>query len=149
MRCPHCHATVADDAVFCPHCGHLYRPARCDVHPERPAVGRCVLCERAVCDACATDGHAVRCPQHTDVPVVEGWAQVTTANGEIEAQLLAERLRAAGIDAQIFSQQDHAFGVLVGDLGLVRVLVPAADYRRAREVLAEEPPPDEALAPPT
>ena len=142
MRCPHCHAEVADDAAFCPQCGHLHRPARCDRHPERPAIGRCVLCERAVCDACAANGHAIRCPEHADVPVVEGWAQVTTASGEIEGQLLVERLRAAGIEAQVFSQQDHAFGVLVGDLGLVRVLVPASDYRRAQEVLATAPSAD-------
>lgn len=122
----------------CPVCGTLAEPVACDEHPDRPAVGRCVLCGRAVCEACrAGDRRAVRCAEHRTVPVIEGWAQVYTTGSEFEARLVSENLRAEGIDSQIFSQRDHMFTVELGDLSLVRLLVPAWHYDTARTVIRQ------------
>src|SRR5690606_36928406 len=113
----------------CPACGALREKIVCDQHPELAAVGRCVVCGRALCDACAADeGRAVSCADHAGVRVIERWAQVYNATSDVEAQLLRDNLRAEGIDAQIFSQRDRAFSVDLGELSMVRLLVPVWDY---------------------
>lgn len=163
QTCPSCDTDVADAAAACPACGSnlapiactrcgtefrgsdacpacgtLAEPASCDLHPDREAVGRCVLCGRAVCDECrAGDRRAVRCAEHRTVPVIEGWAQVYTTGSELEARLVSENLRAEGIDSQIFSQRDNMFNVELGDLSLVRLLVPAWHYDAARSVIRQ------------
>lgn len=160
-RCPECgapapepgdHEEVPDAEVYvcgrceeefagsdaCPACGTLREKVACDVHPEREAAGRCVVCGRAVCAACAAEeGRAVRCGDHAGVRVIEGWAQVYSATSDVEAQLLRDNLRAEGIDAQIFSQRDRAFSVELGELSIVRLLVPVWDYERGLTVIRE------------
>lgn len=135
--CARCEeAFTGSDA--CPACGTLREKVACELHPEREAVGRCVVCARAVCEACAGDtGRAVRCDEHADVRVIEGWAQVYSATSDVEAQLLRDNLRAEGIDAQIFSQRDRAFSVDLGELSIVRLLVPVWEYERGLTVIRD------------
>ena len=68
---------------------------------------------------------------------MEGWAQVYHASSDVEAQLLRDNLRAEGIDAQIFSQRDRAFSVDLGELSIVRLLVPAWDHERGLGIIRE------------
>lgn len=60
------------------------------------------------------------------------------------AQLLASALQAADIDAHVLSQMDHAHMIGVAGMAIIRVLVPSAQYERAREHLDEidAPTPD-------
>ena len=160
-QCPECGAPAPESGVYggepggevyvcarceeeftgsdaCPACGALREEVACDRHPDREAVGRCVVCGRAVCDECGTDdGRAVRCADHGGVRVIEGWAQVYSATNDVEAQLLRDNLRAEGIDAQIFSQRDRAFSVDLGELSIVRLLVPVWDFERGLNVIRE------------
>lgn len=158
-RCPECGAAVGDpgegseggvvyvcerceeeftDSDSCPACGTLRVPIRCDLHPDREAVGRCVVCGKAVCDDCgAREGRSIRCTEHAGVRVMEGWAQVYSATSDVEAQLLRDNLRAEGIDAQIFSQRDRAFSVDLGELSIVRLLVPVWEYERGLDIIRE------------
>lgn len=121
----------------CPACGELREPAVCDHHPDRAAAGRCVVCSRAVCEQCGEERRAYLCREHQGVPVIEGWAQVYSANTEFEAQLLRENLRAEGIDAQIFSQRDTTFSVDLGELSIVRLLVPVWEYDNALSLIRD------------
>ncbi|HEX9109076.1 MAG TPA: zinc-ribbon domain-containing protein [Longimicrobiales bacterium] len=137
-ECSNCGATVPADAA-CPVCGQLPAPAACATHPERLAEGACVVCGREVCEVC-DHGQSTEylCESHQDVGVTEGWAEVYSANDDLEADLVRDNLQAAGIDAQVLSQKDHfSFTVDLGDLARVRVLVPAFDYETARQTLAQ------------
>lgn len=51
--------------------------------------------------------------------------------------MMAGTLRATGLEAQIFSQKDHANVVELGGLAIVKVLVPAYQYERACQVLED------------
>jgi hypothetical protein len=147
--CPHCAADAP--VVKCERCGERYRGAdacpacgaaretlACAEHPDREAAGRCVVCGRAVCDECRVDDrYAFLCREHEGVMVIEGWAQVYSAPNEFEAQLLRENLRAEGIDAQIYSQRDTSFSVDLGELSIVRLLVPVWEYEHALHVIRE------------
>lgn len=122
----------------CPACGTLDAPVPCQLHPERDAQDRCVVCGQALCEECrASEGRAALCTAHESVRVIEGWAQVYSATSDFEAQLLRDNLRSEGIDAQMFSQRDRAFSVDLGELSIVRLLVPVWEYERALTVIRE------------
>jgi hypothetical protein len=135
--CPQCRRDYEEQEA-CPGCGRLEVEAVCERHPGRAARGVCVVCGSAVCDEC--DADEVReflCPEHHAVPIIDGWAQVYTTSDDMEAELIRDNLRAEGLEAELLSQKDHfAVPVEFGDLSLVRVLVPAADYTDALIVLA-------------
>jgi len=136
-RCPVCGEEYSG-ADACPACGTLREEVPCDVHPDRAAVGRCVVCGRAVCEECrGSDRGAIRCLDHASVKVIEGWAQVYSTTNEFEGQLVRENLRAEGIDAQIYSQRDRAFSLDLGELSIVRLLVPVWEYERALQTIRE------------
>lgn len=67
--------------------------------------------------------------------MIEGWTEVYAPGDELEAQLMSDMLRAEGIDAQVYSQQDHIYAVRVGELGRVRLLVPDGERERATELV--------------
>lgn len=69
--------------------------------------------------------------------MIEGWTEVYAPADELEAQLLGDALRAEGIDAQVYSQQDHIYAVRVGELGRVRLLVPSSERERALELIQD------------
>jgi hypothetical protein len=134
-RCPRCHEDYRGRDA-CPACGAVREPVPCDDHPERPAAGRCVICGKALCDSCQeTEARAFLCPDHRDIVVIEGWAQVYSTTSEFEARLVAENLRAEGIDAQAYSQKDNMFTVELGELSIVRVLSPVLEYEHALGVI--------------
>lgn len=147
---PGCPSCAADEEVFrcarcaerfrgsdaCPACGHLREAAACQLHPDREAIGRCVICGEAVCDECSSgESRAHLCEAHRTVVVIGGWAQVYSTASEFEASLVRENLEAEGIDARIFSQRDRAFSVDLGELSIVRLLVPAFAYEQALQLI--------------
>lgn len=137
FRCARCE-TEYEGADACPACGTLRVEARCETHPDRAAAGRCVICGRAICADCqAGDRDAFLCEEHRTVRMIEGWAQVYSTTGELEAQLLRENLRAEGIEAQTYSQKDHIYPVDLGELSIVRVMVPVWEYGAALEVIRD------------
>lgn len=116
----------------------LPRVSRCAEHPEALTSMACAVCGRPVCAACdAGNRHASRCPEHESVRLVQGWAEVLQTVDDAEAELFTGRLRALGLDAHVLSQKDHVHVLSVGALAVVRVLVPAWQWDRARAALAE------------
>lgn len=135
FHCARCAEDYAGGAA-CPVCGAFREPTPCAVHPDRMAPGRCVVCGTALCDECDAGGHrAFLCADHRGVRLTEGWAEVYTTTSEFEAQLLRDNLRAEGIEAQTFSQRDRIFSVDLGELSIVRLLVPVWRYPEARELI--------------
>lgn len=135
FRCARCEAEYDGDAA-CPVCGCLPTPVPCLVHTDQLAHSRCVLCDRTVCEAEASQLRApALCTEHRGAPIIGDWAQVYTTSGEMEAQLVAENLRAEGIDAEVFSQSTRVFPVDLGELSIVRVLVPVWEYSAAAALI--------------
>lgn len=69
--------------------------------------------------------------------VIQGWAQVYTTTSEFEAQLLRDNLQAEGINARIFSQKDNMLSVDLGELSIVRLLVPAWEFEHADRIVRD------------
>jgi predicted RNA-binding Zn-ribbon protein involved in translation (DUF1610 family) len=131
FRCRRCESEY-EEADACPVCGALREPVPCAEHPDRPAHSRCVICGRAVCSRDVPEGREpALCADHGSVPVIEGWAQVYSTTTEMEARLLRDNLLSEGIDAQVFSQNDRSFPVEMGELSIVRLLVPVWEYEAA------------------
>jgi hypothetical protein len=137
VRCRRCGEEFkAADA--CPACGLAIGSLTCDRHPDATAEGRCVICGRASCAECGGSDRRVHlCAEHAGIPVIQGWAQIYSNTSEFEAQLLRENLTAEGIEARIFSQKDAMFSVDLGELSIVRILVPAWEYDRAERVIRD------------
>ena len=133
--CPRCGAEYAGGDA-CPACGLLQSPVPCDDDAARQARYRCVLCGRAVCAAEPGAGRPALCEQHAAVPIIEQWAQVYSTSDGFEAGLIAQNLEAEGIDAQVYDQKDdYAFPVDLGELSIVRVLVPVWQFAEATEMV--------------
>jgi hypothetical protein len=67
----------------------------------------------------------------------DGWVQVAEAALDWQAELIAGRLRAAGIEAKVVDQTFHQEPIpSVRDFAVVRVLVPEDKEAEAREVLS-------------
>ncbi len=135
-RCARC-GQEYEGSDACPACGSLLAPVACDEHPERSAQGRCVFCGRTVCDSVPDGGEPFVCERHRGIALIGGWAQVYSTTTEWEAQLLRENLRAEGLEAQIYSQKDHIYPVDMGELSIVRILVPVWEYADALRIIRE------------
>ena len=134
FACPRCGAEYTS-GDSCPSCGFLQVPVPCEDDPSRNAAFRCVLCGRTACGADPGNRPAL-CELHAHVPIVEGWAQVYTTTDEIEGGLIVQNLQAEGIDAQIYSQRDEfVFPVDLGELSIVRVLVPVWEFADAMDLV--------------
>lgn len=136
--CPHCGEEIARDTDACPACGELRAEVPCARHPERQAKGQCVVCGRALCEDCNRSGKAhYLCEDHSDIAVVQGWAEVYSTSDDLAAELIRENLKAEGVDARVLSQKDHfSIPVDLGDFSPVRVLVPAYAYTDAASLIA-------------
>jgi hypothetical protein len=74
--------------------------------------------------------------------------QVAEAGQAYEAELIALRLRANGIDAHVVDQTFHAEPLpSVRSFAVVRVMVPAGQAAEARRILAEARPLPEDVDP--
>lgn len=133
--CPRCGAEY-DGGDSCPACGLLSSPVPCDDRPGEQARYRCVLCGRAVCGGDPGAGRPGLCEQHATAVIIEQWTQVYSTSDGIEASLIVQNLQAEGIDAQVYDQKDdHVFPVDLGELAIVRVLVPVWDFAQAHELV--------------
>jgi hypothetical protein len=72
------------------------------------------------------------------VNIISGWAEVYRTAGELDADMVANILLSAGVEAQVLSQKDSANVVSFGGLSVVRVLVPPFQYDEGQRLLEEE-----------
>jgi hypothetical protein len=65
------------------------------------------------------------------------WEVVATASGMTQAELIAGRLASEGIPTQRrYEAAGTIYAITIDGLGEVRILVPAADWERAKEILS-------------
>lgn len=143
MFCPNCEEHVSPDDTFCDTCGILLPlpegrdVPECDLHPDRDAIGGCVICGRPVCELCAheVDGKLF-CSDDEHVDVHQKFALAYITNTDYEAAMIRANLEGAGIDARIFNQHDHVYFVTMGSLAQVKVMVPTAQLEQAQTIIA-------------
>ena len=83
------------------------------------------------------------CPE-CNVPLVEflpendvyegDWVVAYTTDAEYEAEMLKANIESAGINVRILGQKDQSFPV-VGDLSVIKILVPRKDANDAVEII--------------
>jgi hypothetical protein len=130
VECPRCGKSY-DGGEGCPWCGAL-------ADRETRDEGRCVVCGRAVRNGePQTKSNPYLCSDHRTLQVIEGWSQVYSTSNEWEARLIRENLQAEGIDSQIFSQRDSMFSVDLGELSIVRLLVPVWNHEAALTIIQQ------------
>jgi hypothetical protein len=65
------------------------------------------------------------------------WEAVATASGMTQANIVAGRLRSEGIPTQLhYEAAGTIYAITIDGLGEVRILVPVADWQRAKEILS-------------
>ena len=65
------------------------------------------------------------------------WKLVATASGMTQANIIAGRLESEGIATRLrYEAAGSIYAVTIDGLGEVRILVPLADWERAKELLA-------------
>jgi hypothetical protein len=100
-----------------------------------------------VCSVClhTLPSELGRCPYCESELEVEGrevvneeihWEIVRTVSTEIEATLIAGRLRAHGIPAFVLSQVDSTRGFTIGALAVAKVFVPESSLDEAKQLPA-------------
>ncbi len=71
------------------------------------------------------------------------WVQVFKSFGMPEAQIIAGRLQSDGIPAQVYPlEAGNQFGITVGKLSEVVVMVPADRFKEAEDLIFEPLPED-------
>ena len=128
MMCENCKEPVNEKEEFCTNCGVLYGQKTCSAHAEE-AVGICVVCQKALCPACAVNYQGrIRCQDHADLDIIERWVTVYSAQSGLEAQLLKEKLERENIPCHVVSNTVES---MYGTHGFwdISTIVPMAVFR--------------------
>lgn len=155
--CFHCDELLLDQNVFCSHCGMIRselleddKDVMCEVHQNTDAMGMCVVCNKAVCADCAVKRNGrIFCNNDEHITIAENWAVVFTTSTDYEAIMIKANLEGAGIPCLVFSQRDHAYFMIVGNMAIVNVMVPkdrfpeAEAYIKKMDLFSEEENEDE------
>ena len=143
VRCESCNEMIEEEATFCPHCGVLLGwsaegggEIACDTHFDHEAAGRCVVCGKTVCEACAVKKHGrMFCSNDEHVKMAFDWVAVCSTSTQYEAEMIKANLESAGIPTTVFSQSDRMYFTTLGDLAVTEVMVPKEDVKEAEEYL--------------
>ena len=65
------------------------------------------------------------------------WVEIANTANSDEAELIQGFLETEGIESEIEHAEAHQFPTTFGDLGDVRIFVPATDEQRARDLLRQ------------
>lgn len=134
--CAQCNEPVGADALFCPHCGAIRNTLVCDTHEGRPAVGRCVVCGRILCNSCVrTRNGRMFCDNDEHVKTAFNWVRVHTAGTEYEAEMLRTNLESAGIPAMVLHQRDSMYVTTLAGLAVLEIMVPRESVEEAARFL--------------
>lgn len=72
------------------------------------------------------------------------WEVIATTSGLTQAKIICGRIESEGIPTQLkYEAAGSIYAITVDGLGAVRVLVPAADRDRAKEILSRSYQEDE------
>ncbi|MBI4553227.1 MAG: DUF2007 domain-containing protein [Candidatus Latescibacteria bacterium] len=138
--CDECKEPLPGDAAWCSQCGTVFIDTlRCFRHPDTSAHGRCVICGQHLCKQCAVRNMGrYFCEQDANVEMVEGYVNVYTTGHDWEAELIKGYLENEGIPCRVFSQKDTSRMFTIGNLSVIKLLVPRSRFREAEMILAEK-----------
>jgi hypothetical protein len=143
LFCQNCKEFVRKDDTFCDNCGVIQdaipaadRP-ECENHPDRTAVGGCVICGKPVCEECTTKHNGrIFCENDDHLSMHQGFVVAYTTSTDYEADMIKANLEGAGINAVVFNQHDHVYFTNMGALALVNIMVPRSQLDESRDVIA-------------
>lgn len=75
----------------------------------------------------------------------EKWAPALETGVEFEAEVVADRLKDAGIPAVVMNRREKSIGITFSDQKLIQVLVQPERLDEAKEMLNQQPVTDEEL----
>ena len=78
-------------------------------------------------------------------PNEQKWAPVFETEAELEAEIVADRLKDADIPAVVMKRQEKFIGTIFTEQKLIQVLVQPGRVEEAKEVLNQQPLSDEEL----
>ena len=114
---------------FCPQCREEFRPG----------FSVCSDCGKPLVDELPPPARAEEAEEGEGTH--GGWDQVAESGQAYEAELMALRIRDAGIEAQVVDQTFHQEPLPnVRNFSVVRVLVPSDRAEEARQLLAAQVP---------
>ena len=101
----------------------------------------CAICLNLIPDHvahCSFCGSNLELDEPLPVDQEIEWTIIRTVSTDIEARILAGRLRAEGIPAFVLSQVDTSRGFTVGALAVAKVFVPEHLLDEAEQILQTE-----------
>ena len=75
----------------------------------------------------------------------EKWTPALETGVEFEAEVVADRLKDAGIPAVVMNRREKSIGITFSDQKLIQVLVQPERLDEAKEILNQQPITDEEL----
>lgn len=75
----------------------------------------------------------------------ENWLPALETGVEFEAEVVADRLKDAGIPAVVMNRREKSIGITFSDQKLIQVLVQPERLDEAKEMLNQQPVTDEEL----
>ena len=142
--CKNCSTTLKADEVFCGACGSLIvtrdenlMELECERHPERSAIGLCVICGMPVCSDCEEkrDGK-ILCTNSEHILLLQNWCVIHQVDSEFEAEAFVRNLADGGIEAQSFSLHDHSATHWLKE-NRVLLFVRKSEHEKASALLKE------------
>jgi hypothetical protein len=113
--CKNCSAQFQAGQKFCYICGALLNASEekvfeieCETHPDRLAVGLCVICRKPVCSNCEVKSTGkILCADPEHRILLQEWCVIYQPDSEFEAEAFMRNLTNGGIEAKTFSLHDH------------------------------------------
>lgn len=143
ILCFNCEELLEEKNILCTHCGYIQsellkddQDIMCEVHPKVEATGICVICKKAICSDCAVEKNGILfCDDDSHIKLSQDWAVAFTTSTDYEADMIKANLEGAGIPTMVFSQRDHAYFLIIGEMAIVNIMVPKERLNEAKEYI--------------
>jgi RNA polymerase subunit RPABC4/transcription elongation factor Spt4 len=142
--CKNCSTYLQAEQRFCRECGALLETREengfkieCETHPDRRAIGLCIICGRPVCSDCeVTSGGKILCTDPEHRTLVQDWRVIHQPDSEFEAEALVRNLADNGIEAKTFSLHDSVATYWLNE-NRVLLYVRKSEGEKAKALLKE------------
>lgn len=151
--CDNCESTIDDDSDFCPFCGGLFlEDVKCEVHPDKDAIGVCVICQSPICGSCAgrTDDYFL-CKEHANYEIYQGMARIYGTSDFALSEFVNDSLIKAGFHPFNYSRKTSPISLGGLDYSLyrasgefdghiineIKIMVPLSEVIDAEKIIDE------------
>jgi hypothetical protein len=142
--CRNCSAKLQAGQRFCFDCGILIGTSdenilkvECETHPDRFAVGLCVICGKPVCSDCEVKSAGkIVCADPEHMVLLQEWREIHRPDSEFEAEALVRNLADGGVEAKTFSLHDNVAMHWMNE-NCVLVFVRKSESSKAKVILED------------